>query len=159
MGQLSLPFHDRDAVLATWADPPFARFCDDSVFAERGFNKLREDDPYFSILPSYFEARANQYADELNALQGSLEKRWELEEIIDSTYALACGVEHTKLGTTAEWSTSDVAFQRLGLALDPFIDAFERAYTSDLQYFENIILGTRSRVCRSLRVADHWRRR
>lgn len=145
----SLPLHDRDAVLATYADPPFAKICDDSAFAESGFNTLREDDPQFSIFPSYFEGRANQYADQLNALEGSLENRWELEEIIDSAYALACGVEHTKLGTTAEWSASDAAFQRLGLALDPFIDAFERAYTSDLQYLENIILGTRSRVCRS----------
>jgi hypothetical protein len=153
---LSVPMFDRQEVLDTYNNPPLAKHCNDSSFAKSGFEDLLED-PEFNISPFYFESKAIGYAEEFTGLASDLSDVSRLEDAIDGAYALACGAEHVKLGTDAQWSASDAAFQRLGEALDPIIEAFHGLYSSDLQYTENILLATRSRICRNLRFSEDWR--
>jgi hypothetical protein len=153
---LSLPLFSKQEVADTYENPPFAKFCNDSDFAEKGYMVLCDENEFDSS-PSSFEREANICAMRLRELETDMANLWELEEAIDQAYSLACGVEHVKLRTDADWSASDAAFRGLGEALDPFIDAFENLYSSENQYTENILLGTRSRICRSLRVSDEWR--
>jgi hypothetical protein len=153
---LSLPMFSKEDVADAYENPPFAKFCNDSEFAERGYMVLCDENEFDSS-PSSFEREASICAIRLRELETDMANLWELQEAIDQAYALACGVEHVKLRTDADWTASDAAFRRLGEALDPFIDAFENLFSSENQYTENILLGTRSRICRSLRVSEEWR--
>lgn len=153
---LPLPVFDEGDVVNTYQNPPFAKFRNDSEFAAKGFEVLCEDDE-FDISPSNFQREANICVTKFSERKRDLTNLLELEDVIDRAYALSCGVEHVKLRTDADWSASDAAFRSLGEALDPVIDAFENLYTSHNRYTENILLGTRSRICRSLRVSEEWR--
>lgn len=154
---LPLPVNDQELVSSAYQTPPFSKLWDDSIFASTGYEKLWED-PEFDGTSEYFEKMVRNSADAFLHTPVTFEHRFDLEDMVERAYNLACGIEHVKLDSNQSWSKCDEALNVLSVAIDHVIEALGPLYSVVLNRLDNNVLATKTRVCRSLRVTDEWRR-
>ncbi|TZG36495.1 hypothetical protein [Agrobacterium sp. B1(2019)] len=155
---LHLPTHDKQTVLSTYKTPPFSKNCDDSDFARSGYEALLDESEFTAATPEEFTTMIMD-CDQRLRQRSIYSADLEIEDDIEFAYNLACGVEYVKLESNQNWVRCDIAMKELAQAVDVYIRAFDRLYSQENRYLDGLILAAKSRIFRSLRVEDDWRRR